>query len=110
MQEVKKISRNGNILEAILYFDKDSKYFAGHFLEIPVLPGFIQVDFAIKIAKEQFGINPTISNIKKLKFTKIITPNKNINLQLEYLEDSQSLSFKYYDKNDTFSSGKYYFK
>lgn len=110
MAEVKKIEKKDELVEILLYFPDTSPYFKGHFPDLPVLPGFVQIDFAINLAKKHFGINQIVTNIKRMKFTKIISPNQDITLKLEYDSAGKTLDFQYHNNNSIYSSGKFYFK
>ena len=59
--------------------------------------------------KKYWKIDNALSNVRKLKFTKIITPNFEINLILEKLENGK-ISFKYSDGSLIYSSGEFYFQ
>ena len=80
-------------------------YFAGHFENHPVLPGVVQLDWALHFAKSYLNINKTnFAHIEQMKFSKIITPNIKIFLHLS-LEENK-LKFKFYNENTIYSIGK----
>lgn len=105
---IKDIKKSDNAIEMLLSFSKNAEYFQGHFPLMPVLPGFVQVHFAAFFAKEHFLINKDITNIKRLRFTKIISPNKDIFLTIQ-LNSPQKITFKYFTKKDDHSSGEIHF-
>lgn len=111
--QIKEIIKKESGLELLLFFSKNFKYFVGHFPQLPVLPGFVQVELALDLAKKYLKTNfdlSNLSNIKKLKFSKIIKPEKDISLRLEFDNASKIINFSYSFEEEIYSSGKFYFK
>lgn len=102
---VKSKIQDKTSLEILVTFQKNSEYFDGHFDEFAVLPGVVQINYVMLCAEEYFGITPDISGITKLKFTKIIQPDMDIFLKIEYIEDSGKITFKYFMDDAIYSSG-----
>ena len=71
-----------------------SPYFDGHFADFPILPAVAQVTIALKLASECFGISTAPNNIKKIKFSNMILPEKRIRLTLNLSTDGKTLSVK----------------
>lgn len=65
------INKNEKSIE-ILLSNEEHPIFCAHFPNMPILPGFLQID----IAQELFNIK--IKKIKKTKFLNIIKPNNSI--------------------------------
>lgn len=65
------INKNEKSIEILLSNEKHP-IFCAHFPNMPILPGFLQID----IAQELFNIK--IKKIKKTKFLNIIKPNNQI--------------------------------
>jgi len=104
---VKNAKLEDNKVELLLSFSKDAVYFQGHFPEMPILPGFVQVHFAREFAKQYLKSDRELTNIKRLKFTKIISPEVDIILILEKIGDDK-ISFKYMDAQRSCSSGEFH--
>jgi len=80
-------------------------FFEGHFPNMPILPGMVQVDWAIFFASKFFDVTPEMfSHIEKLKFTAIIKPNQKLFLNL--MLENNILTFKYFNDNVIYSTGK----
>jgi len=84
---------------------KEIVYFRGHFPGSPVLPGIVQTDWVIKFACHIFNIEKfNIQKIAQLKFNRVIQPGAN--LFIELIWKNNTLTFKYYDAESAYSSGK----
>ncbi len=89
---------------------EDLDCFDGHFDEQPILPGVAQVTFAARIAKSEMSLSGTFVGMEVVKFQHVIIPPANVNLSLEYDAQKNKLYFKYYQKQQVFSSGRILFK
>lgn len=88
-----------------LFVSKEIEYFHGHFPSSPILPGVVQIDWAIFFANQFFGIaKEKIVNIDQAKFTRAILPERTVHLSLQL--DRDKLNFKYFDEGKVYSSGK----
>lgn len=74
----------------------DLLYFRGHFPIAPVLPGVVQVDWALHFAREFFGLAKKFRGLSGLKFQQIIGPETPVYLELVYKPDKHALQFKYF--------------
>lgn len=82
-------------------------YLKGHFKAQPILPGVIQLGWAIHFAKELFKIS-TKNDMPQVKFTQPIMPNDKIELSLKLNRELNNFTFEYYLENTgkVASSGK----
>ncbi len=87
----------------------DLFYFEGHFDIAPILPGVVQVDWAIKNASQYFDMLPQFRAIHALKFERIIRAETQLFLELMYDIEKGSLSFRYYSPDGQHSSGRIIF-
>jgi len=91
-----------------LQIPEDLIYFKNHFPDYPMLPGVVQTQWVINLA-EQLLENSFLKNFSamtKLKFMRLITPGKQITLQLKVSPSNKSLSFRYFDEQGDYSSGQ----
>lgn len=100
---VYKKFHDGDTAEFELCFLKNSNFFKGHFDNFPILPGVVQLFFANYYATKAFNIDCRCGQIRKIKFSNIIKPNKNI--RLIFNKTLNSVIFKYEDDEKTYSSG-----
>ena len=80
-------------------------YFKDHFPGQPILPGVVQLDWAIAVA-DKAGIRGTIVAIERLKFTHLILPEKPVELLIQSLAQQPGFTFSYQHAGLVFSSGK----
>lgn len=89
-----------------LQVDAELNVFDGHFDEAPVVPGVVQLHWALALCGDYLRpIDPrTISHIDALKFQQIIQPGTQPILQLTLSE--QRLEFRFDSPQGALSSGK----
>lgn len=87
----------------------DLFYFEGHFDIAPILPGVVQVDWAIKNARQYFDLLPRFRAIHALKFERVIRAETQLYLELMHDIEKGSLSFRYYSPDGQHSSGRILF-
>jgi 3-hydroxymyristoyl/3-hydroxydecanoyl-(acyl carrier protein) dehydratase len=103
----KKIEAEGIILS--LRIPEQLAYFSGHFDEVPVVPGVVQIQWAVHYAKQFLGLNRVFSHMEVVKFKELLLPGQHLNLSLSYLEAGSKLTFCYQSETTEYSSGRIYF-
>jgi acyl-CoA synthetase (AMP-forming)/AMP-acid ligase II/3-hydroxymyristoyl/3-hydroxydecanoyl-(acyl carrier protein) dehydratase len=68
--------------------------FAGHFPDLPVVPGFVQIDWVMDAAVDLVGRPVTLRRIEGLKFRDLVRPEQVVDLRAELSEDRTCLTFK----------------
>ena len=84
-------------------------YFSGHFDKIPIVPGVVQIQWAVHYARQYFGITGVFSHMEVVKFKELLLPGQSLNLNLSYQEADRKLIFCYHSETTEFSSGRIYF-
>jgi acyl-CoA synthetase (AMP-forming)/AMP-acid ligase II len=84
----------------------DLLYFDGHFAAAPVLPGVVQVDWAIHYGRLHFGVVGSFGGISALKFQQMIRPGLPVRLELTWDEGKASLGFRYFSEAGAHASGR----
>lgn len=79
--------------------------FAGHFPDVPVLPGVVQLHWATELSREYFARSGDAQNVDALKFQNIIAPPVRLRLVLEQL-DTHKVAFQYSVDDVQASSGR----
>ncbi|WP_430875739.1 hydroxymyristoyl-ACP dehydratase [Gilliamella sp. G0441] len=88
----------------------DLFWFKGHFPSQPLLPGVVQLNWAIYYANQIFDSKFNILSMDIVKFQCPVLPNDNIILNLVWHKQCNKLEFKYTinfnDNNKIASSGR----
>ena len=85
-------------------FLRNSNFFKGHFDNLPILAGVVQLYYANFFAKRAFAIDCRGGQIRRIKFTNIIRPDKRIHLYLKHTD--KGIVYKFEQTEDfTYSSG-----
>jgi 3-hydroxyacyl-[acyl-carrier-protein] dehydratase len=84
-------------------------HFTGHFPQYPVLPGVVQIDWAIGIAHRYFLFSTSFKALENIKFQALILPNTDITLGLRWDKNKAALHFSYSKNQRTYSSGRIIF-
>jgi len=88
----------------------DLFYLQGHFPQRPVLPGVVQVHWAIQLAKLHLGLKSSFTALEALKFHRIITPQVPLRLAVELVEATGNLRFSYSSELGVHSQGRVLFE
>lgn len=84
-------------------------YFDGHFSIAPVLPGVVQVDWAIHYGRLHFGLAGGFAGMNAVKFQQMIRPGTPVQLELNWDEARRSLNFRYFSEAGAHASGRILF-
>lgn len=85
--------------------EADHPAFTGHFPGKPILPGLVQVDWALRLGKEVFGPLGTFRALEHLKFQATLAPLEPVELRLTWDAASRHLGFAYGGPGGRKSSG-----
>ncbi len=81
-------------------------HFAGHFPGAPVLPGVLQVQWALALAAPRLGITPRCREMEALKFQRLLRPGDEVELELRLDAARGKLHFAYRIDGTHCSSGR----
>lgn len=96
------IKRDGS-LEYLLYISPDLRWFEDHFPGNPILPGVVQIHWAIQMGSE-LGFDPgRFVALPRVKFTAMIVPDSVVKLSLS--ETGTQLRFRYQSNTGSHSMG-----
>ena len=84
----------------------DLAHFAGHFPTAPVLPGVVQVDWALSLARELMTLPPRFGGMEVLKFQQLVRPGDRIGLTLRFDAERGKLYFAYHHADAPCASGR----
>lgn len=83
-------------------------WFRGHFPGQPVLPGIVQVHWAVQACQILYGFMHPPMEIRRLKFKRVITPPRPVTLRL-FRQDKYGVQFVFASRDDEHSEGKLIF-
>jgi 3-hydroxymyristoyl/3-hydroxydecanoyl-(acyl carrier protein) dehydratase len=84
----------------------DLAYFSGHFPKAPVLPGVVQVDWALSLGRQLMNLPEKFAGMEVLKFQQLVRPGDEIQLHLRFDPARGKLYFAYRNETATCSSGR----
>lgn len=112
-----------------LLIPQDLAFFEGHFEQMAIVPGVIQIHWAVYYARQYLmqnhhtdprhgssDVSDTHTSLggfyqmQAIKFKSLLLPNAAIHLELRLTDDNNKLYFRYYSSDQEFSSGRLYFK
>jgi 3-hydroxymyristoyl/3-hydroxydecanoyl-(acyl carrier protein) dehydratase len=89
-----------------LALDPASPVFDGHFPGCPLLPGVVQVHWALMLGREAFAPTGAFSRLEQLKFADLAVPGQTLQLSLAWDAATGTLSFDYRSEHGKVSSGR----
>jgi 3-hydroxymyristoyl/3-hydroxydecanoyl-(acyl carrier protein) dehydratase len=84
----------------------DLFWFQGHFPGVPILPGVVQIDWAVAYAREHLGIELPAARLFKVKFRSVMRPGEAVTLVLRHRPDKGQLTFEYQRGTKICASGQ----
>ena len=82
-------------------------YFQGHFPETKILPGVVQLDWALRFGRRFLAIGNGAPSGIQLKFRRLIAPGSLVTLRLAHLSApaGRALGFEYRGDEAVYSTG-----
>ncbi|MFJ2366589.1 AMP-binding protein [Pseudomonas sp. NPDC087697] len=84
----------------------DLAYFSGHFPQTPVLPGVVQVEWALNLGQQLMDLPAKFAGMEVLKFQQLVRPGDEVQLHLRFDPQRSKLYFAYRNETATCSSGR----
>ena len=91
-----------------LNISQDLSWFRGHFPGQPVLPGVVQLHWAVIVARALFGFPGSPQEIKRLKFKNIVIPPQVLELAIS-MQASNEVQFEFRSPDVQHSQGRLVF-
>ena len=98
--------RDGDECTLQLQVPADLAYFPGHFPRAPVLPGAVQVAWALQLATARLGTSAQCREMEALKFQRLLQPGDHVTLTLRLDRVRGKLHFAYREGDTAYSSGR----
>jgi len=96
--------------ELQLTIPTDLVYFRGHFPEAPIVPGVVQIKWAIELAGRYLGAGGTFVGMDALKFQQVMSPGISVTLSLRWATSDGKLHFAYQSGGVRYGSGRLRFR
>jgi 3-hydroxymyristoyl/3-hydroxydecanoyl-(acyl carrier protein) dehydratase len=96
--------------ELTLEIPADLEYFRGHFDGAPVVPGVVQLKWAVDAARRVLGAGGELVAMEALKFQRVLVPGAVATLTLKWVAADRKLYFSYAAAAARFSSGRLKFR
>jgi 3-hydroxymyristoyl/3-hydroxydecanoyl-(acyl carrier protein) dehydratase len=106
---IRDVRRFGDGVELSLSVPKTLLYLSGHFPGFAVLPGVVQLDWAIRYGRQYLGLGSAAAKTVQVKFRRPIRPDRPFDLRLDYSVEQRRLSFECRDEDGVYSSGQVVF-
>jgi len=104
--EIVGVEKSEETAEMKLVVPETLHYFRGHFPGFAILPGVIQLDWAIQYGKQHFALGEVFASTIKVKFRKPIRPGHHVTLSIKYVRSRNCIHFDYADAEGPCSSGQ----
>ncbi|MFC0399276.1 AMP-binding protein [Paraburkholderia rhizosphaerae] len=88
-------ARGGDVIHYVLRVPPTLAHFAGHFPGVPILPGVVQLDWAIRFAAEHVPGVRAVASIDRLKFMAPVRPGAMLGLTLSHDATRRRVQFAY---------------
>lgn len=102
---VRALRRAGATAELDLFVPGSLDFFPDHFPRIGILPGVVQVDWAIGFGRRHLDVAGTFRGLRALKFVNPILRDSAVVLALDATKPGE-LAFAYRAGDKAFSSGR----
>jgi 3-hydroxymyristoyl/3-hydroxydecanoyl-(acyl carrier protein) dehydratase len=90
-----------------LRIPEDLAYLEGHFPGLPIVPGVVQLHWAVEYAKEYFKISGDFTHGSQIKFYNLMRPGDEVSLILEHSPGKDAIAYKYKNDENNFSAGRF---
>ena len=102
--------RNAERVELHLRVPIDLAHFEGHFPGHPILPGVVQIDWAVHLARTRFTCPGSFSAMENVRFQSMVLPGAPLSLVLTLRDAGTRLAFAYSSEGRKCSSGTIVFR
>ena len=91
-----------------LDISQDLEWFRGHFPDMPILPGVVQLHWAVIVARAVFEFPDSPLEVKRLKFKNVVIPPQVLELSVS-VHVSNEVQFEFYSPDEQYSQGRLVF-
>lgn len=95
-----------NEIEIDVLVSADLPCFEGHFPDHPILPGVVQVDWAVTLGQQFFEITGEFAGLEAVKFMRITQPGQTITVALKWQSEKGKLHYRLLSDGIDHTSGR----
>jgi 3-hydroxymyristoyl/3-hydroxydecanoyl-(acyl carrier protein) dehydratase len=95
-----------SVAELRLRVPRDLEYFTGHFPGVPIVPGVVQIQWAMALARRYLHLSAEFAGMEALKFRQVMGPDTEATLTLKYSAETSKLHFSFESDQGRHSSGR----
>ncbi len=88
----------------------DLAYFSGHFEGAPIVPGVVQIKWAVEAARRHLAARGDVVGMEAIKFQRVLLPGAVVTLALNWVAADGKLYFSYTAQAVRYSSGRLLFR
>jgi len=82
-------------------------YLEGHFSEMAVVPGIVQLHWVVNFVKKIWGIPGELIEANQIKFSKLMHPKDSVDLKIEHDFKKSLIKYSYRHEDICYSSGQF---
>lgn len=105
LPEKTKITTNESEICAEFNIDESLPYLEGHFDKKAVLPGVVQIGWAIACVESSRGIEFSFHSLKSIKFTSLVLPPTEMKMTIKFDEKKGMIKFQSHTPKGKCASG-----
>jgi 3-hydroxymyristoyl/3-hydroxydecanoyl-(acyl carrier protein) dehydratase len=83
------------VAEIEVVVPSDLRYFDGHFPGAPVVPGVVQIKWALELARRYLDVGGGFAGLERLKFQQLMTPGTRATLTLQHEASAHKVQFSF---------------
>lgn len=106
--QVRAVRRTADAVEIDLFVPRALEFFPDHFPRLGLVPGVVQVDWAITLGRAHLPVTGVFRGVRGLKFQRPIFPDTAVTLTLARSAPHE-LSFSFRSPAHDYSSGRVLF-
>ncbi len=99
------VDQHDNKVLLNLTLNANLRCFRGHFEDVAIVPGVVQLDWAITFARMYLNMLGNVQTVSVLKFQKLLLPDMKVVLEI-VKKSPQKFTFSYSMGTDKFSSAR----
>jgi 3-hydroxymyristoyl/3-hydroxydecanoyl-(acyl carrier protein) dehydratase len=114
LPEIDALERTPDGLSMRFHVPASLRYFEGHFPDVALLPGVVQIGWAVELARKYLPPADTqrlarFRALSGVKFTRVIQPGAEVSLRLSLDAARHELAFEYHSEGHACSLGRVLF-